>query len=884
MRINIIGNMRAGKGLAQDAHLLGHYLGRLDHRVHHVHFRDREAPRAHLSLHLEVCAPLLMQQAPKNVLIPNIEFYTARHDGVAYDAVWTKTQHAQRILSARLPSNVQYLGFVSADLMRADIERHNAVLHVPGGSAYRGTGAVIECWRRYGPSLPPLRVVSRLQRPSSLPKNVRWMGRVPDRESFVRLMNEHLIHLLPSAVEGYGHTLWEARSVGALLLTTDAPPMNEWGAFAFIPPLNEYQIAPNRIVQAVEISPEAIRQSVDLAVTADEDSRTRFQNEARSHWETEANQFEPRLEELLSDVNQSMTHVIPAASRPVVVVDTPSPVDFFATKVHYMEHLMPVYRALPPSVRGTWYATPNVARIMSDSGIVRIPRKNDSVRFLRKTDRLVVTSASQDQGYVASAGRHSVFLEHGAGQSYDRPHTSHAGHPGRKGVVLFLVPGSIPAKANRASYPEVPVVEIGCPKLDPWLDGSRRLPQNDHPIVALSFHWDCTVFPETRSAFKHYSPHLKALVERLAVEGVELVGHAHPRAQHGIFPRYRRLGIRPIERFDEILSLADLYVVDNSSTGFEFAATGRPIVWLNAPWYRRRIEVGLRFWSHATLGHQVNDGDGLFDAILDALKDTEERRRERDRLLASVYGVMDGTSAQQAAAWIVAVSSQYPPRKEGDPVRVPLRLAKARRPQTTLNVPVVATNGASLPSSEEDDMPRNAASYIFLRALNTFKNRQMVHFIRAENGYWYRSRDGKATRGNAFATFNNNAGRMWAKRIVEERHYAVYIDTPSDEEFNETLFVPPATDAQTLDEGVIETKADLLRSPGIQRKSTFGATIRSGVEILHPKAQQKPEPVEEPPVTVTMNHVGGGWYAFSNGADRVKGKTAAQAYLDTVNT
>jgi UDP-N-acetylglucosamine:LPS N-acetylglucosamine transferase len=100
-----------------------------------------------------------------------------------------------------------------------------------------------------------------------------------------------------------------------------------------------------------------------------------------------------------------------------------------------------------------------------------------------------------------------------------------------------------------------------------------------------------------------------------------------------------------------------VYVCDNSSTIYEFAATGRPVVVLNGPHYRRDVHHGLRFWDAADVGIQVDHPRDLPDAIEEALRDPEPRRRAREAALGIVYAHRTGAAQRAAAAltdWMAA--------------------------------------------------------------------------------------------------------------------------------------------------------------------------------------------------------------------------------------
>lgn len=302
-------------------------------------------------------------------------------------------------------------------------------------------------------------------------------------------------------------------------------------------------------------------------------------------------------------------------------------VDVLASEPHFVDHLAPVWHALPDALRGLFMSPEAAVRAHARCrGIEAIP-------LARTSGPLLVASYGDVKRGRRAGATTFAYLEHGAGQSYggdprSASHGSYAGGRDRDDVRLFLVPNEQAAARWRAAYPAARVAVVGSPKLD-------SLPAREPgpgPVVALGFHWPCAIAPEARTAFPHYQAVLPILRRRF-----RLIGHGHPRYLARLRPWYRSVGIEMVDDFEDVLRRADLYVCDNSSTLFEFAATGRPVVVLNAPWYRRDVRHGLRFWDAATVGLQVDDPSDLAGTIERALADPAEVRAERGRVIASVF-------------------------------------------------------------------------------------------------------------------------------------------------------------------------------------------------------------------------------------------------------
>ena len=319
-------------------------------------------------------------------------------------------------------------------------------------------------------------------------------------------------------------------------------------------------------------------------------------------------------------------------------------IDAFAYEPQFLDHIAPVWRALPVDVRGTLYVDPALVDRAISRGVTAVarprPRHEPAYPPPRHDGPLALVASYGD---IKEARRFGygpfAFMEHGAGQSYaNKRNGSYAGGPDRTDNELILVPNDQCAATWRGAYPKARVELVGCPRLD-------SLPQREGDpsprVVALSFHWPApmSVSPCAGTALGDWLRDLPALAREFTV-----IGHAHPK---GDWPRqvakqYRRLGIEFVPEFDDVCRRADVYVCDNSSTIWEFASTGRPVVLLNAKAWTRKVSYGLRFWDAADVGDNLWPGEDLVGAVHRALDDGPARRAQRERAVDRVYSPRTG--------------------------------------------------------------------------------------------------------------------------------------------------------------------------------------------------------------------------------------------------
>lgn len=308
--------------------------------------------------------------------------------------------------------------------------------------------------------------------------------------------------------------------------------------------------------------------------------------------------------------------------------------DLLASHPRYLAHARPAWDALPPGARG---------RILAPGDLAG--------------QGLVLAASLVDAQDAARAGRRVALLAHGIGQAYD-------GRPlgwvdGMIAPAVYLAPGPYAATWARALWPGCRVEVVGPPGLDALFHGKRSnrgQPRAEsgpgcRPVVGLGFRFlgGATSVPEATSALTHYLPGLRGLAARY-----ELIGHGHPRAMGRLAGLYAAHGIEVVRDWAAVLARADVWCADSSSTLYEAAACGLPVVALDAPWYRREVHHGLRWWDSVP-GERVDGPAALPDAIDRALAGVPDPGLSVGALAAAYGGHADGHAAERAAAILGAL-------------------------------------------------------------------------------------------------------------------------------------------------------------------------------------------------------------------------------------
>jgi hypothetical protein len=246
------------------------------------------------NLFIESIAEHFIPLGRVNVLLPHPEWFRESYARLLpqMDWVFALTHHAQPIFESR-GARVKYLGFTCPD-RGSDGKawsRPMTALHIAGASLLKGTEVILDVWSRH-PDWPRLHVLRSPLSYDGVP--MPWHERVcPANVSLVTsrltaaevsdLQDSIPIHICTSESEGFGQIIAEAMSAGAVVITTDAPPMNE-----LVGPDRGILVAvdrsePLRLGTRYFVDVDDLERKIDYAVAMPPQERARF-GRAAQEW------------------------------------------------------------------------------------------------------------------------------------------------------------------------------------------------------------------------------------------------------------------------------------------------------------------------------------------------------------------------------------------------------------------------------------------------------------------------------------------------------------------------------------------------------------------------------------------------------------------------
>lgn len=251
-----------------------------------------------LNIMLEHIWPEFLSRARSNVVVPNPEWFDRndlrflRHA----DSIWAKTRHATEIFRG-LGCNTLFISFDSDDRYRPEVPRERRFFHLAGKSTMKGTDRLLRAWAQR-PDWPTLTVVQHSpgrHAPEIHAANIDRRCGYLDEDALREQQNACMFHVCPSLSEGWGHYVAEALSVGAVVLTVAAPPMDELVTAERGLLMPYERTGKQRLASTYYFSTAGLQAEVERAIAMSEEEWFRMSANARGWFDSNRGDFPARV-------------------------------------------------------------------------------------------------------------------------------------------------------------------------------------------------------------------------------------------------------------------------------------------------------------------------------------------------------------------------------------------------------------------------------------------------------------------------------------------------------------------------------------------------------------------------------------------------------------
>lgn len=329
MKINIITDYTLNSGLSNEADIIAKMLVRIFKnrvQINKVQHFQYKAPFADINIFLEVLPNILLSYARMNILIPDQElFYDTWIPYLSkVHLVLTKTTYAEKLFKTLISDNpnplntrVQYLGMTSLDRYNDEYsatQDFTKCLHMAGGSEFKGTNTILNAWKSSYPHLTVLYNKTKL--PNIIQKqqdNITYVAEYLSNDEIAKYMNQCGVHICCSSQEGFGHYINEARSCGAIVVTTNGEPMRHFVTHkesGFLVSVKTKKHVKGAQGSSYQIDPLDFQETIEHIISLSSNQLNVISRASRAAYAADKVAFKQRFESTITDVfKDSMFHV-----------------------------------------------------------------------------------------------------------------------------------------------------------------------------------------------------------------------------------------------------------------------------------------------------------------------------------------------------------------------------------------------------------------------------------------------------------------------------------------------------------------------------------------------------------------------------------------------
>lgn len=269
--------------------------------------------------HLYGHAPLRCADfARRRVFVPNVEWLMSQDElelrAHPPDMILYKNEFSRDVceaISGFSQARVRVVtGWTSRDFSTsqdAPPKDFRSFLHVRGPSVQKQASVVLRAWLS-NPDFPPLTLITAPADDFEMLGDARGRHNIEiiARELPAAELRKHQqtrgVHVYPSYAEGFGHALNETRICGSVLVTTQAPPMEDLvrlGNSGFLIPVQTHDVSALGRATRFQVRAEALAGTIRQVLATPVRRLAEFGQRAREHYIHDLTRFHSRIRDVI---------------------------------------------------------------------------------------------------------------------------------------------------------------------------------------------------------------------------------------------------------------------------------------------------------------------------------------------------------------------------------------------------------------------------------------------------------------------------------------------------------------------------------------------------------------------------------------------------------